>query len=349
VTLRIAPCIGALLAAMLVAGEAEASSAGLQPITLDATVIERFLPTSDTTRFGQLEFRGGLQLWSLVDRQFSSLSGLDFAEDGTLYAVTDKGWWFAAHPVMENGRLVGIEAPAMAPILNSAGEALAGKRWGDAEGLRFVERNGVPTALVVFERVNGVRAFAGPDYVLSPSVDVPVPAAVRGMTGRDGVEAIAIAPKDGPLGGAMVLVAEVLRDDKGDIRAWIVGGPRAGEFSIHRSDLYNVTDAAFLPDGDMLILERRIGLPFGISARIRRIAVDDIVAGGTVDGAIIFEAPLGYQIDNMEGMALSTGPDGETLITLVSDNNENPIQRTLLLTFALLEERNATALEKPAG
>ena len=36
-----------------------------------------------------------------------------------------------------------------------------------------------------------IRAFGGPDYVSSPSVDVPVPAAVRGMTGRDGVEAIA--------------------------------------------------------------------------------------------------------------------------------------------------------------
>ena len=175
-----------------------------------------------------------------------------------------------------------------------------------------------------------------------------MPAAVRGMTGRDGVEALAVAPLDGPLRGAMVLVAEVLRDGKGDSRAWIVGGPRAGGFAIHRSDLYDVTDAVFLPDGDLLILERRIGLPFGISARIRRIVAADIAPGRTVDGEVLFEAPLGYQIDNMEGMALSSGPGGETLITLVSDNNQSPIQRTLLLTFALVEERDATALDAPA-
>jgi hypothetical protein len=340
VSKRPRPRLGALLAALLMAGAAQADEAGLQPIPLEAKPITRFLQTSDRTRFGQLEFRGGLDLRS-PDRRFSSLSGLDFAQDGTLYAVSDKGRWFSARLVMEDGRLVGLEDAMMAPILNSAGEPLSGKAWGDAEGLRFVERNGVPTALVVFERANGVRAFAGPDFALADSVDVPVPAAVTGMTGRDGVEAIAIAPDDGPLGGAMVLAAEVLRDGDGDIRAWIVGGPRAGAFSIRRTDLYNVTDAVFLPDGDLLILERRVGLPFGISARIRRIAAEDLVPGRTVDGEILFEAPLGYEIDNMEGMALSKGPDGETLITLVSDNNESPLQRTLLLTFALIEEGDA--------
>jgi hypothetical protein len=37
----------------------------------------------------------------------------------------------------------------------------------------------------------------------------------------------------------------------------------------------------------------------------------------------------------MEGLAVRDGPGGETLITIVSDDNQNRLQRTLLLQFAL--------------
>jgi hypothetical protein len=38
----------------------------------------------------------------------------------------------------------------------------------------------------------------------------------------------------------------------------------------------------------------------------------------------------------MEGIGVHTGADGETIITLISDDNFNPLlQRTILLQFAL--------------
>jgi hypothetical protein len=50
------------------------------------------------------------------------------------------------------------------------------------------------------------------------------------------------------------------------------------------------------------------------------------------------EADLGYQIDNMEGLAMHRNAQGETILTLVSDDNFSPVQRTLLLQFALVGE-----------
>ena len=50
---------------------------------------------------------------------------------------------------------------------------------------------------------------------------------------------------------------------------------------------------------------------------------------------LILEADRNYNIDNMEGLAVHTGPGGETRITIVSDNNFIDWQRTLLLEFAL--------------
>jgi hypothetical protein len=334
----------ALAVAFLVAGIPAALAAdGTRPITLTARPIERFLPLTDQTRFGDLEFRGGLEL-SAQTMDFAALSGLDFASDGRLYAVSDRGRWFSARPILDGGRLVGLTDPFVAPILNNAGDPVVGKKWADAEGLRFAMRDGREVALVVFERSNDVRAFAGPDFPLSRSTDVPLPPGAGKMSGRDGAEAIAVAPADGPLGGAMVVIAEILRDGDGNIQAWIVGGPEAGDFSLRRRDGYDVADAVFLPDGDLLTLERRFGLPLGISSRVRRIPGDAVRPGATVDGPIVFEAALGHQIDNMEGIAVTTGPDGETLVALVSDNNLSPLQRTLLLYFALIEEQSATAL-----
>jgi len=333
---------GTVALVILSAVAAQATDGVLRPVDLVTRPVERFLPTSEDTRFGQLEFRGGLELGA-ADWAFGSLSGLDLAGDGTILAVSDKGQWFSARPVVEGGRLVGLVDAGIAPILNNAGDPLSGKRWSDAEGIRIVERDGRPVALVVFERSNDVRSFAGPDFAASRSLDVPMPGAFKAMTGRDGAEAIAVAPDSGPLGGAIVVVAELLRNGAGDARGWIMGGPEAGAFAIRRFDDYDVTDADFLPNGDLLLLERKYGFPYGIAARIRRIAEADLGAGRTVDGPVIFEATLGHQIDNMEGLAVTEGADGETLVVLLSDNNQNPLQRTLLLYFALVEEKDSTA------
>ncbi len=46
---------------------------------------------------------------------------------------------------------------------------------------------------------------------------------------------------------------------------------------------------------------------------------------------------MGFEIDNMEGLSVTQNGKGETLITIVSDNNFSALQRTVLLRFALVE------------
>jgi hypothetical protein len=52
---------------------------------------------------------------------------------------------------------------------------------------------------------------------------------------------------------------------------------------------------------------------------------------------MVIEADLGYEIDNMEGLSVHRNAGGETVLTLISDDNFSNIQRTLLLQFALAE------------
>ena len=51
----------------------------------------------------------------------------------------------------------------------------------------------------------------------------------------------------------------------------------------------------------------------------------------------IFNADLGQEIDNMEGIDAHVTPEGDTVLTMVSDDNFSMIQRTLLLQFTLVE------------
>ena len=104
---------------------------------------------------------------------------------------------------------------------------------------------------------------------------------------------------------------------------------------------FDITDGDFLPGGDMILLERRFNMSDGVAMRLRRIHGADIEKGATVDGEILLEADLLYQIDNMEGLSVTIDPDGTPRLTLVSDDNHSILQRNLLLEFRLIGQDGA--------
>ena len=330
---------------------ARAAETGFAPIDISARSIGRFALASSQTRFGDLEFRGGLQL-SSSDRRFGSLSGLDFAADGhTLLAVADTGFWFSARLIETDGRPTGIAEPMLAPMLDAGGRPLVDKSSADAEGLRIVSRNGRETAYVSFEQTPAVARYtAAPDVASARRVNLPLPKFVNHLRANKGLEAIAVAPAVGPLAGAIVTIAERSLDPAGNHRGFIVGGRHPGTFSLVRTAPFDVTDAVFLEDGDLLVLERRFDFRNGLGMRIRRIPGSAIRPGATVDGPVLVEADMGDQIDNMEGLAIRTDERGQTILTLVSDDNGNGLlQRTLLLQFALAMPPPPSPVLRPNG
>jgi hypothetical protein len=92
-----------------------------------------------------------------------------------------------------------------------------------------------------------------------------------------------------------------------------------------------------LPSGDLLILERKFSWLAGVGIRIRRIPLAQVAPGALVDGPSIFDADLGHEIDNMEGIDAHVTAEGDTVLTLISDDNFSFLQRTLLLQFTLVE------------
>ncbi len=313
---------------------ADGARPGLVPITVDAERIERFGRFGEATRFGEFEFRGGLVLSSPAPR-FGGLSGFDLRADGVRFvAVSDLGMWLTGRLLRSAGHLEGIAETRSGPMLNAAGQPFVRRRDADAESLSLTPVG----AYVSFERSNDLKFYRfTKDPGLARPRPVALPRAARGLVRNRGLETVALAPADGPLAGAPILVAERSLDAAGNHRAFVVSGPRAGAFSVVRRDDYDVTDGAFMPNGDLLLLERRVtALPLTVGMRLRRIAGDAIRPGAVVDGPVALEASLAQQIDNMEGLAVSTDPDGHMRVTIVSDDNVSGVQRTMLLEFVWL-------------
>ena len=118
---------------------------------------------------------------------------------------------------------------------------------------------------------------------------------------------------------------------------WVGGAPKP--FYLQDIDGFNITDAASLPNGDLLVLERFFRWTDGVKMRLRRLAANEIAPGARLTGQTLIEADSSFEIDNMEGLAVHRSPEGETVLSMVSDDNFNHIlQRTIFLQFTLLEE-----------
>jgi hypothetical protein len=106
-------------------------------------------------------------------------------------------------------------------------------------------------------------------------------------------------------------------------------------FSLKRADEFDVSDCAATPDGRLLVLERRFSWARGLAIRIRSVPLAMIKPGALVDGTELITADMGQQIDNMEALSVHRDSGGALVLTLISDDNFSPLQRTLLLQFTL--------------
>ncbi len=223
----------------------------------------------------------------------------------------------------------------LAPLINSDGRPLIhSRRWYDSEALALAD--GI--AYVSFERVHQIMRFDfGASGIHARGEPIAVPPEMRALPANKGVEALVVAPPGTDIAGALIGISETAVSE-GHHAGFIIGGPQPGLFRLRHSNDYDVTDAALLPGGkDLLILERKWSVLSGVAARIRRVSVADILPTAVVDGPVIFEADMGYEIDNFEGIDVHQEATGHIVVTLVSDDNFSIIQRTLFLQFTLVE------------
>jgi hypothetical protein len=285
-------------------------------------------------RFGALEFRSGLILTSRF-RGFGGLSGLRLDAKGERFiAISDKGGWFTGRIAYKGREMTGLDDVEAAPMLGPDGKPITARGWFDTEALALDGS----LVYVGIERVNQILRFdfaKGFTRALGEPLQLPIGA--RKLPYNKGIEALVMVPKGQPMAGTLIAISERGLDAQGNITAFLIGGKTPGPFSVRRSENFDVSDAVLLPSGDLLLLERKFSWLGGIGIQIRRIPLASVGLGAVVDGPSIFSADLGNEVDNLEGIDAHVTSEGDTVLTLVSDDNFSLIQRNLLLQFTLVE------------
>ncbi len=326
---------GLLVLCLLASACPAMAASDSETLPIRSRQIDAFKVGSSQTRFGQLEFIGGLEMTS-SNALFGAVSAIRFRPDGASFvAVMDTGHWLEGAVARDAaGKLSGLTDLTATPMADRSG-AVGLEKWKvDSEGLALREGE----VIVSYEQSHRIDIYPDPGFSVSgPVGSVPLPFPATELRSNGGLETVAVSPADSPLGGAVVTVSERSVDKADNLLAGILDGPMKGAFAVVRTEPYAVTDGAFLPDGDLLLLERRFNFASGLGMRIRRIPGATIRPGAVVDGDVILEADMGYQIDNMEGLDVVAGPDGDIRVIVVSDDNHSILERNLMLEFRLIK------------
>jgi hypothetical protein len=311
-----------LLLMLLIGGERKIARADGQNIMLERLDLDPAYPGQ--RRIGELIFENAWELRG-DNEDFGGISALTRQADGRFIALSDAGTLIGFGLTDD----ISADRPFIAPL--PGGKATDNYKDRDSEGLTYDPASG--QFWVSYEAKHAIRrfsqSFARPTGVVRPIEMQDLPA-------NKGAECIARL-RD----GRFVAIAESWEEDDSHQALLFSGDPvEAGSdvasFSYFPPSGYRVTDCAQLPDGRLLVLHRRIGLPFGFAAKLGVVDPARLAKDARLSSRIIATIAPPLLIDNMEGLAVARDDKG-TRIWLISDNNFSALQRTLLMQFKLAE------------
>lgn len=308
------------------------------PLVLEVVPVPLEAQEPARRSLGRLEYLGGLWLRG-DDPRFGGLSDLRLSADGQqLAAVTDCGSGITARLTRDDaGRIVGLTDVRVVALKSPAGGPLAADEV-DAESL--VAQPGGDLE-VGFEGRSRVEVY-GPGFA-GPARPLPVPETLAACGRNGGLELMADAGD-----GRRLLVCEARRETSATVPAWIGGGStwREREYPLAfdggwAGEPFRPTGAARLPNGDLLIVERRFP---PLAARLVRLPRASLLGEGPLETHEIARLEPPLTVDNFEGVEVTQDARGRAVVYLLSDDNncaKRPgatragVQRTLLLQFAL--------------
>ena len=274
-------------------------------------------------RVGDLVWLGGVHLTSR-DPAFGGFSSLAVA--GERFTVLSDGGNIVRFVLARDWRL---HEATFADLPAGPGTGWS-KRSRDSESMSVDPKTGA--IWVGFENYNALWRYA-PGFARAEAHVRPL--VMRPWPENKGPEAMTLLP-----GGGMATIGEQDAWPGATGRGGVVFygdpvlHPRCGfRFNYLPPDGYDPSDMTVLPDGRWLILNRRFAWA-RFSSILTVVDPSQVRPGATVRGRDIatLAAPLIH--DNFEGVA-ATREAGATIVWLVSDDNQLPVQRSLLLKFRL--------------
>jgi len=304
---------------------------GAGPIRIESESVPLYPDAPERLDVGQLEYRGGLVLTS-TDERFGGLSGMEIEGDRVLI-ISDSAYWLTAHLEFdENGWLADLSNTFYAPMLDANGQPLV-DRAADAEGLASI---GNGAYAVSFEREHRIDRYdIAPDW---SGVAIALPMPMEAPPGTDrlrdnaGIEGLASADY-----GLWAGVESPIIDGHPHTLWLIPNGGESTGLPYPGEAGFGVTGLDRGPDAEIYLLERIYISGTGNTVRIMRFdefGLETEAQRNFIDTLAILTPDM--TVDNLEGIAVGE-VNGEMRLFIISDDNYNPGQRTLLLSFAIAD------------
>ena len=272
----------------------------------------------------QLEQVGFLNI-DRNEKNYGGFSGLIVQDEGSeALILTDKSFFFVLKLQRnDDDILTGYSVTRKGRILSSKGEYLNGRNT-DSESIVISKNNNY---YISFESNHRIMMHTN---VEGKGVFIPKHPMFRKLSVNKGIEALAIdnedrliaIPEKPPLGVSDIPIFR-LQNNKWEIIKYL-----------KIKDDFMVTDAEFLPQGLLLILERKFSWTQGFKTRFRLISLNKFDNKKPIT---VFTSTAN-QFDNLEGMALWKDRKGAIRILTVSDDNFHPLQQSEIREFFLKYE-----------
>ncbi|WP_409768114.1 esterase-like activity of phytase family protein [Ferrovibrio sp.] len=312
------------------AGPGAQAGARAEPLAVRSVPLELLPGQAEQAELGRLRYLGGLVLAAEGD-VFGGYSGIavDF-DGGGLWAISDLGHWLRLDFARDAAGLpVDVMQARHLPLADARGQPVTRKSLSDAEALRRLPDG---SWLVGFERAHRFWTYAEPGG--PAQYTLPVPPGFETQPDNGGAEAVAVWPN-----GDLLVLSEEKESGPGHTSVWLhQGGMQGGawsDLSWPVRDGFKPTDAVALPDGDVLVLERYFTPLTGPKARISRVTMASIRPDAVLQPETLAEWARPYSVDNMEALDMRRADDGSLWLYVMSDDNRNSLQRTLLMVFRL--------------
>lgn len=293
-------------------------------MTVTARPVDLFPGDPARRRIGALEYLGGVVLKS-SDPAFGGYSAMRF-DHGRFTLLSDMGSWISFRLAGSNVRDLTFGALPGGPGIGWE------KADRDSESLTATPDGRQFWA--GFENSNAIWRYDSLDGRATGHVR---PAAMRRWPRGGGAESM-VRLRD----GRFVVISETgrWRGAKGRAAILFTGDPvehprRGFRFAYQPPANYDPSDIIELPDGRLLILNRRLSLRGGFTAKLTLLDPTRIWPGKLVTGPVIATLAAPALHDNFEALA-ATREQGRTVVWIASDDNQSLFEKSYLLKFALM-------------
>lgn len=319
-----------LLAAACTSASLPPAGAQEQPLDIRSTPLPLKFDDPAATRIDRLVWRGGVSM-KANSPSFGGWSDLHVSPDGrTLTSISDEGAWLTASIDYDAKRNVaGLSNGKIGQLHGLDGRLLENKVEADSEGMALMPDG---SWLVSFERRHRLWRYK---TLTATPLPFEGPADIARQPANGGIETLAALPD-----GRVIAISEEYSLRPGTVVGWIGQPGPGGHYTWQTFDYAEIPDfhptaIARLPDGSFATIERAFDMVRGVRCRVMRFEASQLKPGATIHPEELAWLASPYAVDNLEGLSATTGPRGETLLWLISDDNFNPLQRNILLLFEL--------------